>query len=330
MFGNSGFKKNNGIKGHNRGKHHESEGDIFFGGGSQSLLRRERIAGEGSYSFMGEKDFGGDALRPEPFSKRRAEREKKKYPFHSDIQEIHDKMQELYTSGTALVDQKTMDITDTQYATKIPFEMAGITFKAIGFLILYVLAFAVLDFLLCFVAPHFMKGFGYNPLLSLIGLPIFFSIFFYKFFIMSMRQYVIREEKQSKTLKFYSIVKGIWYPVEVAFYAITAITLFAYWRLDAWFKYIQPYWSKVGEVLHLKTMSEPLIQKVGENIQKNEYICGYFANFALFFCVATIMYVIFSYLLNKHFVALQRENNLNLLLQHNFGKAVDMVLDGEI
>lgn len=319
MFSNSGFKKGNGLSGKNRGVHGGE--DYFFGGNTQSFLRREKIAGEGSYSFMGEKDFGGDALRPEPFS-RRTEKEKKKYPFHSDIQEIHDKMQELYTSGTALVEQKTMDITDTQYATKIPYEMARISSKAIGFLLIAVFVFAILDFLMCFIAPYFIKGFGYNPLLSLIGLPIFFSIFFYKFFILSMQQYVIKGEKQNKTIKFYSIVKGIWYPVEISLYVITAISLLAYWRLDAWFKYVQPYWIKIGDFIHLPTMSKPL----GENI----YIYGYFANFALFFCIGTTAYILFSYILKRHFICLQKDNNLNLLIQHNFGKAVDMILDGKI
>lgn len=290
----------------------------FFGQNPQGIMRRENIVGGDSlYTIMGEGNFQGRFEKDNHFYKRG--RGFSRYLLHSDIQELHDKIQQMYVIGTSLVEQKTMDITDAQYITTLPIGMSRIVFKMLSFLICYFFVVIVIDFFLIFVIPKFSESYIHSSLFIFALMPFCLSLFFYKYFIESMRQYVMKNEKEKRTSKFYSIIISFWRVIEVFLGIMTIGSLIIYIKSLAVIYFIQTYWAKMGEFLRLQaTMFD------------RSNIIAFFGDIALLLSSIVFLYVVFTIKLRNEFTKRQKENYINLLIQHNPSRVVREMLDGEL
>ncbi|PAF53810.1 hypothetical protein BKH42_03520 [Helicobacter sp. 13S00482-2] len=229
--------------------------------------------------------------------------ERHTYPIFSDIQEMQDRIQTLYASGSSFAEQKTIDITESEYRM-LPFEMLKIVGKNLSFIFITYLASAILIGLGFYIE----KLYKYSSFLFPIPLSLSFaSLLFYAYVIYAMRQFVIEDEKQPKTKQFYKIVLFSWRSVEFCL-GLCIIGI---------------------GVLFLKSQSIQVALLKVDFLKKIDFteMAGHLFFLSMF---VGLFYTIFAYCLNRKFKRVQEENMLALYAQYDRTEAINKRLQGEL
>lgn len=228
------------------------------------------------------------------------EEEKGRYSFHSDIQEMQDRIQTLYASGSSFAEQKTIDISESEYRM-LPFEM----FKIINKNIIFILAtyfVGTIVFLICSYF-HFFQGLLYPLPLSVF----FLSLMFYGYVVYAMSQFVIEDEKQPKTKQFYKIIISAWRTVEIFLFVSLIGILVLFWKIDFLVSFLPQYGFLEKTNLH--------------EASKHLFFLSFMMN---------VCYFGFIYFVSKKFKRIQKENMLALYAQYNRTEAINKRLEGEL
>lgn len=226
--------------------------------------------------------------------------EKGRYSFYSDIQEMQDRIQTLYASGSSFAEQKTIDISESEYRM-LPFEMLKIANKNI----LFILATYLIGALVFWASSYFdiFKGVLYPLPLSVF----FFSLMFYAYVVYGMKQFVIEDEKQPKTKQFYKIIISSWRAVEVFLLLSLVGILILLLKIDFLLSLLPHY-------------------RIFENINFYEVV----RHLMLLSLTMNACYFGFTYFVNKKFKKIQKENMLALYAQYNRTEAINKRLEGEL
>lgn len=226
--------------------------------------------------------------------------EKGRYSFHSDIQEMQDRIQTLYASGSSFAEQKTIDISESEYRM-LPFEMLKIANKNI----LFILATYLVGTIVFLVSSYFniFKGALYPLPLSIF----FLSLMFYAYVVYGMRQFVIEDEKQPKTKQFYKIIISAWKTVEVLLFLSLVGTLVLFWKID-FLTSLFPHYG-VFKKMNFYEVAKHLV---------------------LLSLMMNVCYFGFIYFVSKKFKKIQKENMLALYAQYNRTEAINKRLEGEL
>lgn len=226
--------------------------------------------------------------------------EKGRYSFHSDIQEMQDRIQTLYASGSSFAEQKTIDISESEYRM-LPFEMLKIINKNIMFIILTYIVGTIV-FLTCSYF-HFFQGLLYPLPLSIF----FLSLMFYAYVVYGMKQFVIENEKQPKTKQFYGVIISSWRTVEVFLFLSLLAILVLFWKIDF--------------LISLLPKNDFFQEGILYDTSKHLFLLSLMMN---------VFYFGFIYFINKKFKKIQKENMLALYAQYNRTEAINKRLEGEL
>ncbi|RDU66449.1 hypothetical protein [Helicobacter equorum] len=237
------------------------------------------------------------------------EKTKNKYPIHSDVQELQDHLQALYASGSAFTEQKTIDISESEYRM-LPFQIAKITFKGITYSTLfYLMTFAL--FLVVYALNIENAAVYPISLVSFLG-----SYFFYAYVVYAMRQFVIPNEKQPKTTQFYMQVRIGWRIAEFWLFFISGMIFLAEYFYDKWGYLVRPI------CISIKKMSKGYIKITPESIENALFHTTVIA------IVLVLFYVVFAYWVNKKFKKMQHSNVAAIEAQYDRSSATKNILDG--
>lgn len=238
------------------------------------------------------------------------EKTKERYPIYSDVQELQDELQSIYASGTAFTEQKTIDVTESEYRM-LPFKVFRIVFKGIVYsTISYIIPFFL--FVAALVAGVGIGGF-YPPSLLIA----YCSLFFYAYVVYGMKQFVIPDEKQPKTKQFYAQVIAGWRFVEFYIVFATTILLVAEITFESWQGVLEAPLRSLYQFSSYIRITPDMVET------------------ALFHtvCIAIILlvtYFLFVRWAYKKFAREQHKNVIAIKAQYNRADAAVKALDGEI
>lgn len=313
-IGGNGVRGNgingNGIAGNGMDQHRRGHNNGFghFGGilGNRGINPRTNEA----FTFVGEVDSWGDVKNSSAKEKKQS-----KYPIFSPILEIHDKMQVLHSTGSGFVAQSTLDVLESEFAMMkiycFQISVSAIVWVLIKLLVLFVIACAWSFYL----GDRFSQGLVYVPVMfAFTWIP---SIF-YRYFLCSMKQFVIFGERVPRTSRFYNSVKNILKPAEILGFLITILLVVLQLSFVKWSKYITILLEKLPNAMQ----SERLL-----DLERWHYVI---LNMSIAWGFAFGFYVILTYALRNKFDKLQKVNMRNILIQHNRAVATDTILRGEI
>ncbi|RDU53364.1 hypothetical protein CQA49_06870 [Helicobacter sp. MIT 00-7814] len=297
MFGNS-FGQNNG-NGNGMGK--------AGGFGNQHWKAQYQDAKSEKEAYWQLKNHQGSQPRQQPMSPK----EKSRYPIFSDVQELQDELQSLYASGSAFTEQKTIDITESEYRM-LPFKI----FRIVGKGLMFIFLFFLITFGF-FVLTGVLQS--ENAFVYPISLIMFFcSLFFYAYVVYSMRQFVIPSEKQPKTKQFYAQVKAGWRFVEFILVMVSIGLIVAEYTFDKWANILSPLFSQIQK------LSKNYVQLTPQIIENSLF---HTAGVSI---ILVVTYFLFVYWANKRFTKMQHQNVYALQAQYDRAEATKNVLDGEI
>ncbi|RDU72361.1 hypothetical protein CQA57_07090 [Helicobacter anseris] len=241
------------------------------------------------------------------FPKTEKEKKKSKYPLFSYIQEQHDLMQSMYSSGTSLSGIKAMDFTESEFRM-LPITVgAKIAGKGILFVLLYFLL-NLLDYII--LSLFNLGGFSFYGLL--FSSVIFASYFFFhKYTILSMLQFVIINEETPKTSRFYISLERYWSIVEYLFFALTFLMAFVVLFSKMIYSYVFGAVSNLNNALNLKINPDVIFH----------------AAFLLLIAsgIIAVIYIFISVVAKSKFEVLQKQNSIDIYNQVNPDKAVDIL-----
>lgn len=237
------------------------------------------------------------------------EKVKHKYPIHSDVQELQDELQALYASGSAFTEQKTIDISESEYRM-LPFKIFRIVAKGLTYSTLFYLLTFVL-FLVVYVLKIEVGAVYPISLVSFLG-----SYFFYAYVVYAMRQFVIPNEKQPKTTQFYMQVKAGWRFAEIWLFLVSGLIILADYLFDKWSSILPPLCTS------LRKMSKDYVQLAPEIIENALF------HTAAISVVIMALYLVFAYWVNKRFKKMQHQNVAAIEAQYDRSAATKNILDG--
>lgn len=241
------------------------------------------------------------------FQKADKEKKKTKYPLFSYIQEQHDLIQSMYSSGTSLSGIKAMDFTESEFRM-LPIVVGT---KIAGKGILFVLLFFFLNLIDYVILSLFKLG-GFQFYGLLFSSIIFASYFFFhKYTILSMLQFVIINEETPKTSRFYTSLERYWSIVEYLFFTLTFLLAFVVLFSKMTYPYVSSVISNLNNTLNLKINPDSIFHSA----------------FLLLIASGTIavIYVFISVFSKSKFEVLQKQNSIDIYNQVNPDKAVDIL-----